>query len=429
MNRNNYFSDLLSAYVGARNKSEKFDYDAFLDDFIKNYNDDESIETSIKSDMTRSILNQAYYCLSNQKTKLASTDRKAIGYAASMISNMREKYYEKCSIMSDEKYFYNMITDSNRIGICADVFPKLLGIGCDRPLTQIEIAKSMGMSATKINNIVHSTHFRIYKQINKDYENQLENNNYGPEILINAFIESGMVSVNVFKNLLNEYVKECNESDSFNYEEFANNFIDHYKPDVDTLEKVDIIDLVNSKKTKNLLRQAYYCLSNRKTRPAFSNQEAISYAACLITQMNDANIEPSFFDNEEFLYNVITDRRRPIRAPFAELLGVGYDRPLTINEVSRLKNKKVSLLMHEVHMGVIRLNRRMYENEYFQKVDESQAQFLVDKMAQGKDVLGENQPTQESNNKQLGFAMPWVLGILTGAVSVGLLMLGVFLSK
>ena len=33
-----------------------------------------------------------------------------------------------------------------------------------------------------------------------------------------------------------------------------------------------------------------------------------------------------------------------------------------------------------------------------------------------------------SNNKQLGFAMPWILGILTGAVSVGLLMLGVFLN-
>lgn len=54
---------------------------------------------------------------------------------------------------------------------------------------------------------------------------------------------------------------------------------------------------------------------------------------------------------------------------------------------------------------------------------------IVDKMAQGVDVLGENQQTQDSNNKQLGFAMPWVLGLLTGAVSAGLLLLGVFLSK
>ena len=52
---------------------------------------------------------------------------------------------------------------------------------------------------------------------------------------------------------------------------------------------------------------------------------------------------------------------------------------------------------------------------------------IIYQMSQGKDVLGENQQSQEPSNKQLGFAMPWVLGLLTGAVSVGLLMLGIFL--
>ena len=54
---------------------------------------------------------------------------------------------------------------------------------------------------------------------------------------------------------------------------------------------------------------------------------------------------------------------------------------------------------------------------------EQQAEAIVNQMAQGVDVMNQAAP-ELSQPKQMGFAVPWVLGLLTGAISVGLLILG-----
>ncbi len=55
---------------------------------------------------------------------------------------------------------------------------------------------------------------------------------------------------------------------------------------------------------------------------------------------------------------------------------------------------------------------------------------MLQKMTQGVDVLGENQNQQEvSNGKQMGFTAIWLLGLVTGIVSAGILILGAVLLK
>ena len=59
-----------------------------------------------------------------------------------------------------------------------------------------------------------------------------------------------------------------------------------------------------------------------------------------------------------------------------------------------------------------------------------QADTMVNQMTQGVDVLGENQNQQEvSNGKQMGFTAIWLLGLVTGIVSAGILILGAVLLK
>ena len=63
-------------------------------------------------------------------------------------------------------------------------------------------------------------------------------------------------------------------------------------------------------------------------------------------------------------------------------------------------------------------------------VQDKQAEAIVNQMAQGVDVLGENQNQQEiSNGKQMGFTAIWLLGLVTGIVSAGILILGAVLLK
>ena len=65
-----------------------------------------------------------------------------------------------------------------------------------------------------------------------------------------------------------------------------------------------------------------------------------------------------------------------------------------------------------------------------QKTKEEIVNTMLQKLAQGIDVLGENQNQQEvSNGKQMGFTAIWLLGLVTGIVSAGILILGAVLLK
>ena len=59
-----------------------------------------------------------------------------------------------------------------------------------------------------------------------------------------------------------------------------------------------------------------------------------------------------------------------------------------------------------------------------------EAQMLVDQMAQGVDVLGENTDEMtQSNGKTMGFAKLGVLGVVTALISLGIIILGIILIK
>ncbi len=71
-----------------------------------------------------------------------------------------------------------------------------------------------------------------------------------------------------------------------------------------------------------------------------------------------------------------------------------------------------------------------YSKDLIMGLTEKQADSMVEEMAQGVDVLGENQNQQEvSNGKQMGFTAIWLLGLVTGIVSAGILVLGAVLLK
>lgn len=71
-----------------------------------------------------------------------------------------------------------------------------------------------------------------------------------------------------------------------------------------------------------------------------------------------------------------------------------------------------------------------YINDQGHRVFEYDPEEMVEQMAQGIDVLDENKQSNEvTSGKTMGFTVPWLIGLTTGIISVGLLMLGAFLTK
>ena len=94
------------------------------------------------------------------------------------------------------------------------------------------------------------------------------------------------------------------------------------------------------------------------------------------------------------------------------------------NAISRVSNPITRNSMQE------RLARVTNKQNNLNQGIEQQAEAMVNQMAQGVDVLGENQNQQEvSNGKQMGFTAIWLLGLVTGIVSAGILILGAVLLK
>jgi len=94
------------------------------------------------------------------------------------------------------------------------------------------------------------------------------------------------------------------------------------------------------------------------------------------------------------------------------------------NAISNISNPITRNSMQE------RLARVTNKQSNLNQGIEQQAEAMVNQMAQGIDVLGENQNQQEiSNGKQMGFTAIWLLGLVTGIVSAGILILGAVLLK
>ena len=67
-------------------------------------------------------------------------------------------------------------------------------------------------------------------------------------------------------------------------------------------------------------------------------------------------------------------------------------------------------------------------SELIDKIRESNVDSMVERMAQGVDVLGENSDVfNQSNGKTKGYAKVWILGIITTIVAIGIIILGMML--
>ena len=96
------------------------------------------------------------------------------------------------------------------------------------------------------------------------------------------------------------------------------------------------------------------------------------------------------------------------------------------NILDEIRNPKVNENMNQDNIFAKWFTR---QDELPSKVEERQeavATEIVNAMAQGEDVLNENSEENKSVNNTYGFTGPWLLGLVTGIISCGLIVLGAF---
>lgn len=293
----------------------------------------------------------------------------------------------------------------------------------------------------------------VLLDIEKIYQDEEIDRLYNLLYLGIAFNDSGPYFLNTHQTLdrLSKYVDKENQQFKFNNK-------DDLKNNQELLKILE--DFEKFKKMNNAYKQALYqnsILNTKMSLLSITEIQKNEYVANYIKELNQIFADNFNFriQNNSFMINDIETSENIFKKQSYST--VDFDKQklnnfdFTIGYINFDKNaslydniQKLSLEIYKLcdimqKENILKLNdnqkqilEKIYSNaiNYQESKFEQKASKIIEQMEQGIDVLGEHTDEMtNSNNKMMGFTMISLLGVITGIISIGIIILGIILSK